>query len=121
MISFQDIKSSKAILSRNLNGLKCLGVETVTVATTNVAQLVKIPDGTVSAEIIVEGSTATTTTIAIRLWQDGTVPTTTTGYILGHLDSYEISNIDNLRNAKFLASETGKTHTLQVMYFGVKP
>lgn len=121
MSSFQDIKSSKKILGRNYLGLICLGKETLTVTDAAAVQLGIIPNGTIHAEFIVEAASGLAAqTKAIRTWQDGSTPTASVGYILGDLDTYEITNIENIQKAKFIGIDASKTHKLQVQYFGEK-
>lgn len=121
MTSFQDIKASKKILGRNYAGLICLGKETLTVTDASAVGFTTIPNGTINAEFIVEAASGLATqTKAIRTWQDGSTPTASVGYILGDLDTYEITNIENIQKAKFIGIDSSKTHKLQIQYFGEK-
>ena len=122
MTSFQDIKASKKILGRNYLGLVCIGKEVLTVTDAAAVKFAAVPkNGCIHAEFIVEAASGLATqTKAIRLWQDGSTPTASAGYILGDLDSYEIVNLDNINNAQFIGIDASKTHKLHVLYFGEK-
>jgi len=122
MTSFQDIKQTKKILGRNYAGLICIGKEILEITDAAAVGFASIPkNGVVSVEFVVDGAGGLASQArAIRMWQDGSTPTATQGYILGDLDSYEITNIENIQKAKFIGIDASKTHSLHVLYFGEK-
>lgn len=120
--SFQDINSTKNILGKNYLGLVCIGKEILTVTDAAAVKFAAVPkNGCIHAEFVVDAAASLASqSRAIRLWQDGSTPTASQGYILGDLDSYEITNMDNINKAQFIGIDASKSHTLHIMYFGEK-
>lgn len=55
-------------------------------------------------------------TVLVRMWMDGTAPTTITGLPLYAGVPYEIQGQDDLMNARFVSAD-GNPHVLQIQYF----
>lgn len=99
------------VLTKLVNGTQVVGFEKLSVTT--VASLT-VPENATSCRIDISNAGVATGDVA-RYRMDGTAPTTSTGNILGHLDTLDINNDSNMRKAKFIA--TSGTTILNVSYF----
>jgi|LakMenE01Jun11ns_1017448.scaffolds.fasta_scaffold8916475_2 hypothetical protein len=86
--------------------------EVVTV-TSSVSSL-NVPEGAKYALIYVESST--TSGYAVRYWEDGTSPTTTTGIPRPGNTAFDITGTQNLKKIRFIQAQAG-THKLQIQYY----
>ena len=76
-----------------------------------------VPKGATYAEVSLIGDATAVATNTIRFWQDGSVPTATSGLSRNHLAAWDIAGGDNLVNFKIIGVEAAKTHILQVQYY----
>ncbi len=93
------------------NEPNAIGHETLTVDSTAVA--LTPPAGANRALIQVQSTTAVT---AIRYWEDGTAPTSSTGFSQGNLALIELLTAENIRNFKAI-EETNGTTSLVITYY----
>ena len=101
-----------------LFGGQAIGNQTVSVTSSGIAVLTPPSNAKVALiESEIDGSD-TNQAAGIRFWQDGTNPDATHGQTLGQLGVVKIHTIRNILNAKFIGVTSGKTHKLQVQYFG---
>lgn len=109
----------KRSISRIETGGRCSGKAVVTVTGSSAQDLRSVmPEFAKSALITVEAdATSSPQNLVIRFWESGDAPTTTDGIPLGHLDTYEIVNIQNLANFKVIATDGTKSHKLQILFY----
>lgn len=111
------LKDTQDLIRNASRGARCLKYEQVTVDDSPVVTLTP-PTSAYSAVIIFEAdATSADTTKIVYLTEDGTAPTSSSGMPFGHLDTYEVTHIDNIKNFKVIGIEAGKTHKLNIQYY----
>ncbi len=93
------------------NSYTCIGHETLVI--TGTAQSLV---GNVNATNAIIQVQSTVSTTAIRYWEDGTVPTSSTGFSQGNGAVMELSNQQNIVNFKAI-KETAGTTQIVVHYY----
>lgn len=106
--------SNEMIFGILANDKKAISNQTLQVTTSSLPLIV--PDAATYALVQVY-STAETANV-IRMWFDGTVPTSTTGLSRGHLDVFDINERENLTKFRcILAAGAPATTYLIIQYF----
>lgn len=112
------LKEISRILGVDLNGRKCIGEQVLSLTDNSTVKTLTIPDTAQSALIIAEaGASPANSSKIVRFYESGTTPTTSNGYVLGDLDTYEVVNLTNLQNFKVIGLDAAVTHKLQILYY----
>ena len=99
------------LVRQGANSPVCIGHETLVVSGTS--QSLVGNANAIDAIIQVQSTVSTT---AIRYWEDGTVPTASTGFSQGNGAVMELSNQQNIVNFKVI-KETAGTTQIVVHYY----
>lgn len=96
---------------------KCVGKQQVSVDDTATVALT-LPALATSAILVIEAdATSNDSSKAVRYLENGDTPTASVGTPLGNLDTIELRGRDNMANFLAIGIETGKTHTIDVLYY----
>ncbi len=97
---------------------ECIGVETLQVYWYYASQLT-IPIGAQYALLVVEASpTIPDKSKVLRFWEDGSLPTATSGIPMGELGVYEVKGKENMQRFRIIGIEAFYGHSVQIQYFG---
>jgi hypothetical protein len=109
----------EGLLAGILYGGIVLGYQQIDVTATTAVSLT-VPDKAKKAIIIVEADPTTGNKTQVVRYQSGenANPTATVGIAIGDKGAFDIGLLWNLKRAKFIGIEAGKTHKLIVEYQG---
>lgn len=97
------------------NGFKAFAYQALTV-TGATAQSLTIPVGTKYMECRLESSITASVPVRYLLLGGATLPTTTTGMAINHLDVFDVTDAQNVNNFRIIEATAG-THVLHVQYY----
>ena len=102
------------LVTQGANNYKALSFETISPITT--VEALTIPNGAVYAIIQIEASGGSVK--AVRVSYAGTLPTTTTGFVLGDKDMIDVAELSNLEKFRIIRNAgCGDTVTATIKYF----
>lgn len=98
-------------ISEVLGGYQDVEIENQTVS-------LQVPEGAISAVLIIEADTTCNVLHrVIRFKENGSDPSSTSGFALGDNDVYSIIGKQNLEKFRMVGVEVDKTHTARVQFF----
>ena len=118
-----DTSKTESLLRKLLQVLSTdhigIGNQSLTVTYSSVVQLT-VPTGARYALITIEAtdpSLFASSLRIVRFWEDGTSPTNTTGIPRGHLETFTVSELENLQRLKIKKIENVGTVTANIQYY----
>lgn len=109
-------KSYLSLLTRfGQNSFKAFAYQALTI-TGATAQSLTIPSETKYMECRLESSVTASVPVRYLLLGGATLPTTTTGMALNHLDVFDVTDAQNINNFRIIEATAG-THVLHIQYY----